>query len=153
MIIAGIDPGTKKTGLAVMQAGELIYHGKLEYPDTTKDTLPNKLRTVYSDMVMFLRKYSPRAVIIEDQYVQRLTKSILHLSQFVGVIKLAVLHYGVEYIEVSPTAVKMLTVGDGGASKDDVRNWVNITFGIDLEKSDNDISDAIAIASTWEEAQ
>jgi len=158
MRIAGIDPGTNITGWSVFENGGLLDYGRWKFPDSieTDEDLLVKLQDGYSKMSEFLGSWRIDFVIIESQFIGRKVKdtnSVIKLCYFVGVLLTAIIHKGLRFEFVTPTEVKEAVTGYGRAKKHQVREIINMSFGLNLRRKDEDISDAIAIGWMFSEEE
>tara|TARA_B100000686_G_scaffold311146_1_gene354513 strand:+ start:658 stop:1146 length:489 start_codon:yes stop_codon:yes gene_type:complete len=144
----GIDPGSNRTGYGIVEAvgGSL----KLLHCDTIqtskKVTFPQKLKTIYDDLISAICQQRPNELAVEDIFFSINAKSALKLSQARGVILLAGANENLPITEYSPLEVKQSIVGYGRADKNQVQAMVCRLLNIKSAPNTLDASDALAIA-------
>ena len=70
MLIFGIDPGTRRTGYALMEAGEQpvpLYWGSIASNYTSP--IEHRLNNIYGRLVELLRQWHPTEVAIEQPFI------------------------------------------------------------------------------------
>ncbi|MBL7995338.1 crossover junction endodeoxyribonuclease RuvC [bacterium] len=147
MIIMGIDPGTNTTGFGIVRYEknrlECLTSGIIKLPDSY--SLPRKLERIYDNMVDIIELYHPKECAIEDVFFSKNVKSSLKLGHARGAAMLGALHHDIHISEYSAKEIKMAVVGNGNASKEQVRFMVKKILDIQKEMT-FDESDALGIA-------
>ncbi|MBX7150247.1 crossover junction endodeoxyribonuclease RuvC [bacterium] len=147
MIILGIDPGTQLLGFGIIsyEKNRLSYlaSGYLELPANL--SLPLKLNEIYNNLDRLIKKYKPKELAIENVFVHQNVKSALKLGHARGIAILAGVHHNLKINEYSPKEMKMAVVGNGNASKVQVRFMVSKLLQLSREPS-LDESDALGLA-------
>jgi crossover junction endodeoxyribonuclease RuvC len=147
--ILGIDPGTRYTGVAVIDRfGNQLKHVYSSTIVTVKEkNLEEKLFQIYSGLKAVIDEFKPDAAGIEKIFHSVNVHSSLILGHARGVAMLAVRSHNTELREFAPTEVKSAVVGVGRAGKDQVAAMVRILLNLDRKKKmREDESDALAIA-------
>lgn len=147
-IIIGIDPGSLRTGFAIIAVPSSgvpshISHGTIVLDAHKK--LSERLADLAQDLSVLIDKYQPDHAAVEDVFFCKNARSALILGQARGVA-LALL--GLKAIPVeafSPTQVKSMIAGRGRALKSQLAHIVALRLGIAVPQSE-DASDALAIA-------
>ena len=151
MVVLGIDPGSRKTGHAVIEYKDegrkfqLRDSGVLSYEK--ERIFLNRLGNVYDSMVHLVEIHRPSHIALE---------SLIHVKNIVGLIKLsqtrgAMLaafmktHRG-KVFEYAPNKVKQAVTGHGHASKKEIERALKLLFGKECSFQTHDESDALAIA-------
>ncbi|MCB9366627.1 MAG: crossover junction endodeoxyribonuclease RuvC [Calditrichaeota bacterium] len=149
-IIIGIDPGLTCTGWGVIskQGSKLIYvdSGRLR----TKPAEPMAVRLTYlfDQITSICEKHSVTRGAVEAGYVGTGAMSALKLGQARGCAVLAIQRATKQVMDVAPREVKMAVTGSGASSKQQVSYMVSQMLGIEFDRGEEDISDALAIAIT-----
>ncbi|NUM80143.1 crossover junction endodeoxyribonuclease RuvC [bacterium] len=147
MIILGIDPGTQLLGFGIIsyEKNHLTYlaSGYLELP--TGHSLPQKLDEIYHHLIRLIKKYKPKEISLENVFVHQNVKSALKLGHARGAVILAGVHLNLKICEYSPKEMKMAVVGNGNASKEQVRFMVSKLLQLSREPA-LDESDALGLA-------
>ena len=148
MIILGVDPGTHATGYAVIEGVDeklsVLDYGVIRMPTVNK--LPLKLKQIYDCLCEVIGKYHPDEFAIETAFYSKNVQSTLKLGHARGVAILSAVNNQIPTAEYSPREVKKSVVGNGNASKEQVRFMVCRILKIKSVPEPLDISDALAIA-------
>ncbi|MGB9824515.1 MAG: crossover junction endodeoxyribonuclease RuvC [Candidatus Hydrothermia bacterium] len=122
MIILGVDPGLRASGIVIID-----NLGHIKYTDTIYSPpgpLSERLNYIYSELSNVLRTYHPDIGVMESTIYHRNVKTALTLGAVRGVIILAMTQNGVPVREISPTKVKLSLTGQGRAKKKQVAYMV-----------------------------
>ena len=149
MRILGIDPGLKATGYGFLDSVngtiKLLEIGVIK--TNPKDKLELRLKEVYNLLNTLLSQYNPDVMVLEKLYAHYkhpMTASILgHVR---GVICLASAQNSVELIEQSPKRIRKAVIGNGNASKEQMRSAVSSKFSLQEKSVSLDASDAVSLA-------
>ena len=143
-IIMGIDPGSIKTGVAVIaqqgQKLQCLYHTHIK---PRAKEIPSRLFEIHAGICDLVQEYQPHEAAIEQIFTCRNASSALKLGQARGVALIAVAHLPLG--EYAPRAVKLALVGTGAASKEQVQHMVTRILGLSTCPQE-DAADALAIA-------
>ena len=148
MIIIGIDPGYAIVGIGVVE-----YVGNkfrtLEYNAiTTPVGMPTveRLKKIYTEMTMYIDKYKPDAVAIEELFFNSNQKTAINVAQARGVLLVAVANKNVPISEYTPLQVKQSVTGYGRADKKQIQSMVKMILGLNVIPKPDDAADALALA-------
>ena len=148
MIIIGIDPGYAIVGIGVVE-----YVGNkcrtLEYNAiTTPAGMPTveRLKKIYTEMTMYIDKYKPNAVAIEELFFNSNQKTAINVAQARGVLLVAVANKNVPISEYTPLQVKQSVTGYGRADKKQIQSMVKMILGLNVIPKPDDAADALALA-------
>jgi crossover junction endodeoxyribonuclease RuvC len=148
MIILGVDPGTIITGFGIIELEKnKITHlasGIIKLP--SGQTLPEKLKTIYTELEKLIRKYKPDEFAIETAFYGKNIQSAMKIGYARGVSLLAAINNNVLPTEYAPNEVKKAVVGKGAASKQQVAFMIKTLLNLKQIKMKSDESDALAIA-------
>jgi crossover junction endodeoxyribonuclease RuvC len=147
MVVLGIDPGTKRTGYAVVEAvGEsvvILSSGTLT--TSAKAPFHEKLKVVYEGLLDIVATYEPDEIAVEDVFVKKNARVALKMGHVRGVALLVAAISGIALGEYSPGEVKQAIVGSGAASKEQVTFMVTALLKMaDIPSEDE--ADALAVA-------
>ena len=147
MRVLGIDPGSRKTGWAVLEqqgrkivhvsSGTLIFNGQ-------KDFLP-RLFEIKSEFTELIGGLEFDHVALESLIYVKSPTALIKLAQTRGVFLSCLSAFENTIFEYSPNLIKSSTVGHGHAGKDSVQKFLSMSLGINSFKTDDE-SDAIAVA-------
>jgi len=148
VILIGIDPGSRVAGYGLLEAnGRVITAAGCDVISINPSmTLPKRLDGLFTRMDAILSEYKPDIGVVESMFYHKNVKSILTLGQARGVILLALARHDIPIFEYSPREVKKAVVGNGGASKQQVRFMVEQLFKLKGSDKPDDAYDALAIA-------
>ena len=146
MRVLGIDPGSRNTGLGVVEST----------PDGIRPVtshclrlgggpLPERLGAIYQGVAEIIREYQPDAVAIEQVFVSNNAKSALILGQARGSAICSAINQERSVAEYSALQIKQSVVGSGGARKEQVQHMVRVLLGL-TRNPQADEADALACA-------
>ncbi|GAB1467343.1 crossover junction endodeoxyribonuclease RuvC [Candidatus Cloacimonadota bacterium] len=149
MIIIGIDPGSRYCGYGLIQMeGRKVLAAGCDVIDVSKEkTLPQRLLLLYNQICAVLDEYQPEIAAVESMFFHKQIKSIFTLGHARGVILLALASKGIDLLEYSPREIKKSVVGNGNASKAQVRYMINQLYKLKESPRRDDAYDALAIAT------
>lgn len=144
--ILGIDPGSRQTGVGVIETdGQRTFHIFSTCLRLGDAPLPERLGTIFTEITAIIRQYQPQEMAIEEVFVSNNASSALKLGQARGAAICAGITAGLSVAEYSAKEVKQATVGKGGADKAQVQHMVKYLLGLH-GKLQADTADALAIA-------
>ncbi|MFH2055380.1 MAG: crossover junction endodeoxyribonuclease RuvC [bacterium] len=147
MRILGIDPGLQVTGFGLLEAeGDSITCHECGTITTSAGAMASRLRTIFLGVRELLERFEPQEVAIEEGFYGRNVKVAMGLGQARGVVLLACALAGLPIVEYSPREVKLSTVGNGAASKEQVSFMITSLLRLAEPPEPLDISDALAVA-------
>lgn len=146
MRILGLDPGSLRTGYAVVEthAGRIAYvvSGTIR---TEGLVLAQRLQEIFIAVEQLTREFRPDEVAIEGVFMHRNADSALKLGQARGAALSATFAARPRVFEYAPRAVKLAVVGTGSAQKEQVQLMVKRLLNISGPLG-ADAADALAIA-------
>jgi crossover junction endodeoxyribonuclease RuvC len=148
MIILGIDPGSRKTGWAVIETEgrkfKYIASGVLRF-DKTEEFL-DRLALIAKSTKELVETYKPDEVSLESLIFVQSIPSLAKLAQARGALIAGMSeNYQSKIFEYSPNLIKSSVSGHGHATKEGVEKTLKMIFG-NIKFKTNDESDALAIA-------
>ncbi len=107
-----------------------------------------RLRRIFERVSMLAEQYRPDALAIEAPFFGKNVQSMLKLGRAQGVAIAAALARNIPVTEYEPRSIKQAVVGNGGASKEQVRAMLVRILGLDEETLPRqlDATDALAAA-------
>lgn len=142
--ILGIDPGSRRLGYGIIDVRgpdcRCVTHGRIEV-----DGLPMaaRLARIREGVRALVLEHSPGEVAIEKVFVNRNIESALKLGQARGAALSALGEF--EIAEYAPRAIKLATVGSGGADKLQVAHMMRTLLNVEGRLT-SDAADALAVA-------
>jgi crossover junction endodeoxyribonuclease RuvC len=144
----GIDPGSHSTGYGVVDesAGRLVRVecGAISL-DRAKDFLV-RLSEIHEALTEIISRVVPDEVAVENPFLSRNFRSVLHLGQARAAALLPAAKAGIPVFEYAPRQVKMAVVGHGDAEKSQVARMVTALLGLEKPPESLDATDALAVA-------
>jgi len=149
MVILGIDPGSIKTGYAVLE----VKNRKMLLKEAGLIKIKSKiLQEQICEMTeafeQLFKNHTFDEVAVEDMFYAHNPKSVIKLAQFRGAMSLKIIQEFGNFAEYTPLQVKRAVTGNGKAAKEQVAFMVKTLLGIKQEIKPLDITDAIAVAIT-----
>jgi crossover junction endodeoxyribonuclease RuvC len=146
--ILGLDPGSHLTGLGIVESSgseiRYLHHQLLKTPKGA--SLETRLRAIFNELSKVARTYQPDVVVVERVFLGKNVDSAFKLGHARGVCLLALQEVGAQMFEISAKEVKKLLTGNGGASKEQVRQMVCRWLNVELQEKEMDVSDALSLA-------
>jgi len=148
--ILGLDPGSRVTGIGIIDGERLIEAQQLQLGD---GEMPDRLGRIFSGVSAVIERWAPDAVAVETVFVNRNPAAAIKLGQARGAAICAAVRAELPVFEYAPRLIKQAVVGSGAADKAQVQHMVRV-----LLKSDRaygaDAADALAVALChWHTAQ
>jgi crossover junction endodeoxyribonuclease RuvC len=144
----GLDPGTLATGFGVVARSggrmSLVASGVIR--NSPGRSMPLRLQRIFRDITRLIEEHCPDEFAIESAFYGKNAQSALKLGHARGVAILAAAERELPTTEYSPREIKKAVVGNGNASKEQVRFMVRSLLGLNAPRMTFDASDAIAIA-------
>ncbi len=148
MVILGVDPGTLVTGFGVIRhtanKTRVLECGVVKNGSTK--SMPLRLKAIFGKLSDIIEKYHPNEFAIETSFYGKNAQSAMKLGHARGVSLLAAVNRDVPTAEYSPREVKKAVVGNGAASKEQVRFMVKTLLQMKASPEFYDSSDALAVA-------
>ena len=146
MRVLGIDPGSRNTGLGVIDAnGRDITLVEFRTIRMGSEPLAQRLGRIFEGVGEIIHQARPDMVAVEQVFVSNNAKSALVLGQARGAAICAAVQAGIEVSEYSALQVKQSVVGTGSARKEQVQHMVTRLLRLPATPQE-DASDALAAA-------
>ena len=148
--ILGIDPGSQRTGIGVIDADASgkhrhVFHTALALLDN--ETFALRLKQIFDELCALIDEHKPDEVAIERVFMARNPDSALKLGQARGAAICAAVHSGLPVTEYAAKEIKQAVVGGGGADKAQIQHMIGVLLNIST-KLQADAADALAVALT-----
>lgn len=146
MRVLGIDPGSRITGLGVVEQvdGKLVGVAS-QTLRLGGGELSGRLGQIYTAVNELIEQTQPDVVAIEQVFMATNAKAALTLGHARGSAMCAAVLSGMEVYEYSAKQIKQAVVGTGGAKKDQVQHMVRILLNLN-KNPQADAADALACA-------
>ena len=148
--ILGIDPGSQRTGIGIIEVDEAgqsrhVFNCAINLLDN--ETFAARLKQLFDELGTIIAEYAPHECAVERVFVSKNADSALKLGQARGAAICAVVSRGLTISEYAAREVKQSVVGTGSGDKTQVQHMVGVLLNLH-EKLQADAADALAIALT-----
>lgn len=153
-VILGIDPGTATTGFGIVKSKKkkaksdsgLVYvsHGVIKTP--VGMLMGERLLLLRRKLKEIIKLHKPTAVIIEQLFFGRNSKTAMMVGQARGVVMMTAAEANLPLFDYQSLWVKKKLAGDGHASKKKIQQVVRKTLGLYRLPRPDDAADALALA-------
>jgi crossover junction endodeoxyribonuclease RuvC len=148
MIILGIDPGTRFTGIGVIEKTprnvQLLSADVIAVSPV--DAMPQRLKKIFESLSAAIQQFHPDEIAIETMYYGKNAQSAMKLGQARGIAILSSVLNDIPITEYSPREVKKSVVGYGAATKQQVQMMVKSLLKMKTTPKHFDVTDALAVA-------
>lgn len=148
MRIVGIDPGSERTGYAIIDS-DGSRHRALRYGVIAagrRVPFHKRLEKIYSELTSILRRSRAEVMAIEEVFYALNVQSALKLGHARGIALLVAARLDIPVAEYSPLEIKNSIVGYGRAGKHQVLAMVRVLLGLPSGPLAADAADALAVA-------
>lgn len=148
MRVMGIDPGLERLGYGVVEVFEdkHIVCGYGLVKTEKKNSVPERLKTLYEDVGILIDRYTPHLIVIEELIFAKNVTTAMVVSAVRGVVMLLVAQRRLSFLEVSPSKLKRVICGYGKAPKTQVQRSLQCLLGLSEIPQPDDVADALALA-------
>lgn len=147
MRIIGVDPGSRFTGIGMIQKqGNQFIHienGTLYLKDI--QDYAQRLVHLHKKLTEYIKAYKIDCLAVENIFYHKNPKSTQKLGEVRGVIILTGAMLGLEVFEYTALQVKQAVTGYGKASKDQMQGMVRRILNLP-DLAEENASDALGIA-------
>lgn len=147
-IILGIDPGSRNTGVAVMQKDggrySLLHAGVIKVGNL--DLHIDRLPVIYREITALIEQYAPESCAIETPLYGKDPLALLKLGRAQASAILAAVNAGLRIEEYYPKMVKKSITGNGNATKEQVAYMLDKILSLQGVRFASDATDAMAVA-------
>jgi crossover junction endodeoxyribonuclease RuvC len=149
MFVLGIDPGLSRCGYGAVQRDasaklRAVAGGVVTTPADLG--LPERLRSLLSEIQQLIAELRPEVVVIEHVFFQNNARTAMSVSQASGLAMVAAAQSGCEVVQYTSNEVKQALVGYGSATKLQVQRMVASVLKLDEPPRPPDVADALALA-------
>jgi len=147
MRVLGIDPGTIRMGVGVIEANGNRSHAVAfeSIPISSESPLSEKLKEIFEHVERFVETYHPDVVALENVFFGKNVSSLVKIGEARASAMLAAAQKNVPVVEYPPARVKQAISGNGQASKVQVQKMMKLLLGL-VETPPEDAADALAVA-------
>ncbi len=146
MRVLGIDPGSRITGLGVVELqGSDLVGVQSQTVRLGDGELSQRLGAIHHAVTAMIKETKPDVVAVEQVFMATNAKAALTLGHARGSAVCAAVVAGVPVTEYSAKQIKQAVVGTGGAAKTQVQHMVRVLLGL-TKTPQSDAADALACA-------
>lgn len=146
MKILGIDPGLRTTGFGLIEKqGQHIFYIASGTIKTNDGALPDRLKTIFTNLKEIIATYQPDCSAIEKVFVNVNPQSTLLLGQARGSAISALVEANLSVAEYTALQIKKSVVGHGKAKKEQVQQMVQRLLQLHSAPGP-DAADALGVA-------
>ncbi len=142
MRILGIDPGSRTTGIGIIEHETLVYAENLKLGS---GPMPERLGHIFQAITEIIRVHRPVVASVETVFMNKNPQVTIKLGQARGAAICAAVNSGLMVHEYAPREVKQALVGRGGAAKTQVQHMTRVLLKLKDDVGE-DASDALAVA-------
>ena len=147
MKILGVDPGTRNTGVGVIETKgnsyNLIHCEIIQIKLTLKPA--EKLLLIYQSLKKIIQQFKPDVLSLEDIFYGKDIHAMVKIGEARACAMLAASELGIDVVEYPPAKVKQSVSGNGRATKQQVQQMVKTLLNLKAVPP-ADGADALAVA-------
>jgi crossover junction endodeoxyribonuclease RuvC len=146
MRVIGLDHGLHHTGYGILnkEYSKISCLGWGTVDTSPKLAFPKRLQKIYAEIMKVISRWQPTEMVIESAIYAQNIKTALLMGHARGAALLAGVNSGLEIFEYAPTKIKSAVVGNGAATKEQVRFMMIRLLNLSDEKIPFDAADALA---------
>ncbi|MBY0276369.1 crossover junction endodeoxyribonuclease RuvC [Candidatus Binatia bacterium] len=145
MRVLGIDPGSRVTGWALVEAsGNTLRVLAVGTAAPRTGELAARLGSIAEQVERLIGEWAPESVAVERAFVGRNVASALRLGEIRGAVLAVAGRHGLAVVDYPPATVKLAVAGSGAAEKEAVARGVSTLTG--GRYAAGDATDALAVA-------
>jgi crossover junction endodeoxyribonuclease RuvC len=144
----GIDPGLTRMGFGIVEGEGTRLTGLAcgTIVTSPRDAVARRLETIQEALGGVVVQWRPDAVAVERIFYKMNARTLVPVAQASGVALLVAARSGAEVYEYAPLEVKLAVVGNGAASKEQMRFMVSRLLRGSFRTDTADAADALAVA-------
>lgn len=148
MLVLGVDPGTYKMGIGLVESDGEGYSLRLSdaLSPPRKAELAARLGWLHGRLEKLVAETRPDVVAVESPFVGRNIKAAISVGQAQAVAMVAAASHGIPVSMYAPREVKKAVTDNGGSSKEQVQDMVQFLLDLPDPLEPSDRADAAAVA-------
>ena len=147
MRILGVDPGTWKTGVGIIEIQgsryQLIHTEVITVRE--KLPLPKRLQQIYQGLRARIQEFQPEVLALENVFFHKDISAVVKIGEARSCAMLAAAEQNIEVVEYPPARIKLAVSGNGRATKDQIQHMIKTLLNLKVAAPE-DASDALAAA-------
>lgn len=145
--IIGLDPGTFRTGFAVITVKDHIPSLQdMGVLISSSKHLEKRLGQMSQKLEVLYQKYTPQETAIEQIFMGKNVDSAFKLGQAIGMCAVMAARFQSNFFSYASRFVKQAVTGNGRADKNTVQAFVLNVFHVQEVPMTSDATDALAVA-------
>ncbi len=156
MVILGVDPGLRATGIVFVEkkASSVDVRHTEEILTDKRHTLAERLNKIFSTLECLISEFKPEVLVLEKIYSHyRHPNTVAVLGHVRGIIVLMAAQKNIKIVEYAATRVKKAVTSYGTASKRQTLQMVSYLFRLKKPVSSEHIADALALVAAYMHTQ
>ncbi len=148
MLVLGVDPGTYKMGIGLVESDGDGYSLRLSdaLSPPRNAELAARLGWLHGRLEKLMAEIMPDVVAVESPFVGRNIKAAISVGQAQAVAMVAAASHGIPVSMYAPREVKKAVTDNGGSSKEQVQDMVQFLLDLAEPLEPSDRADAAAVA-------
>lgn len=147
MRVLGIDPGTYRMGIGILETQGsrygLVAFESVQIPKNL--SLPERLKEIHRAVSDSIERYAPEVMALENVFFGKDVRALVKMGEARASAMLAAAERAVPVVEYPPARVKQAISGNGRASKIQVQQMVKHLLQLKTPPP-VDAADALAVA-------
>lgn len=145
--VLGVDHGLLQTGYGVVtrEPQRIVCLDWGVIVTSPRQPLAQRLRRIYAELEAVIQRWTPDVLAIEAAIYAQNVRTALLMGQARSAALLAGANRELPIFEYSPKKIKSAVVGNGSATKDQVRFMVSRILELPERKLSYDAADALAV--------
>lgn len=148
MRILGVDPGTWRTGIGIIETQGNKYqliHTEVITVREKQEKISGRLLQIHRRLTETIKTYRPEVLALENIFYGKDITAMVKVGEARACAMLAAAEAGIEVLEYPPARVKQAVSGNGRATKEQVQHMIKTLLGLKTLPFP-DSADALAIA-------
>jgi crossover junction endodeoxyribonuclease RuvC len=143
--VLGIDPGLTATGYSVIENNTVIETGTIR---PRRKESNEKIFEICNGIQQAIERNKVSFAVLEKAFYEKNVSSLMRVSELRGALIFMLKNNSIDLYEYTPAQIKLTTTGNGRASKEQVRFFIERIMRRSKTKASNHAIDALAIAYT-----
>lgn len=149
MRVIGIDPGTNRMGVGILESNGRTREARLvacESVSIPKNvSLPEKLKGIRDSVADFIERFQPEVMALENVFYGKNVRTLIKIGEARASAMLAAAERQIPVVEYPPARIKQAVSGNGQASKVQIQQMVKHLLHLNMPPP-VDAADALAVA-------
>lgn len=149
MRILGVDPGTWRTGVGIIEIEGRGGRYQLLHTEVIAvlENLPvsKRLQQIYQGLQARIREYRPGVLALENVFFHKDITAVVKIGEARACAMLAAAEQNIEVVEYPPARIKQAVSGNGRATKEQMQHMVKTLLNLKTLPAP-DSADALAVA-------